>query len=179
MEPISFWRTETGRGQERGCQQAADLQQRRWGLRVGDSHHRLTRQQQQKRLHQQQQDQPTGVPAASPCAGHIFELYSECVLAGQWARFSVVKRQDGEYITLLIRPLAPAASAVAARAKRKGGSKPNLRRMEKKSERRRNHRRRQNKSGPVDQPQQQHQLQVPGSSSSCAMSRQQQQQQLV
>ena len=75
-------------GKEKACQQAADPQQLRWGPR--DSHHRLTRQ--QKRLHQQQQDRPTGEPAASPCAGRIFELYNECVLASLWARFSVVQR---------------------------------------------------------------------------------------
>ena len=84
-----------------------------------------------------------GAPAASPRAGRIFELYSECVLAGHLARFSVVQRQDREYITLLIRHLAPAVSAVAARARGKGVRKLNLRRMEKNSERRRYHRKRQ------------------------------------
>ena len=88
-------------------------------------------------------------PAVSPHAGGcVFELYSECVQAGQMARFNVVQRQDGEYITLLIRPLAPAETAVAVRAKQKGGRKPKI------SERRKNHRRKQSKGGSADQPQQ-------------------------
>ena len=83
--------------------------------------------------------QPTGAPAVSPRAGHAFELYSECVRAGQWASFSVVQRQDGEYITLRSRPLTSVVPAAAVGAKFRSGRKPNLRRKEKMSERWRSH----------------------------------------
>ena len=178
-------------GREKGCQQSAGLQQQHWGPRAGASQHRLThqqqqQQQQQKRLHPQQV-QPTGVPAGSPRARRIFELYSECVRAGQWASFSVVQRQDGEYITLRIRPLTSVVPAAAVGAKCRSGRKPNLRRKEMMLERWRSHKNKQRKSGTAVQPQQRQQqqqqqrgqqqqpLQAPGSSSSCATPRQQQQ----
>ena len=49
-----------------------------------------------RRLTDQQQQQGTQ-PSASPQATHAFDLYLECVVAGQWARFSVEQRPDGEY----------------------------------------------------------------------------------
>ena len=97
-------------------------------------------------------------PADSPLAGRARELFSECVRAGQWARFTVEQRRNGEYITLLIRPMAVAVSTAAAGAKRKGGRKPNRRRKEKLDEWRKSHRRRKNsKGGSADPQQQQHQ----------------------
>ena len=151
---------------ERGCHAAADQQQQQcWGTRVRDSQPRLTpHQQQQQQWHrqQQQQGQPSVGPATSPSANRAYKLYSEFVRAGQWARFTVEQRRDGEYITLLSRPMATAATAAVARAKRKGGGKPNLRRKEKISEWRRNHQTKPSKSGSADQQQhmqQQHQQQ--------------------
>ena len=106
-----------GSSAERGGEESADQQP--WGPRGGFSHHRQTTQQQQQQL--------SGThTAASPRAGHAFKLYSECVLAGQWVRLTVQQRQDGEYVTLVSRPLAAAATAAAARSQRKSVRKPNL-----------------------------------------------------
>ena len=78
---------------ERECHAAADQQQQQcWGTRVRDSQPRLTpHQQQQQQWHrqQQQQGQPSVGPATSPSANRAYELYRECVWAGQWARFTV------------------------------------------------------------------------------------------
>ena len=166
---------------ERGCPAAADLQlqQQCWGPRVRASQPRLTpplqpqqHQQQQQWLRQQQpqqQDQPSVGPATSPWANRAYDLYSEYVRAGLWARFTVEHRRDGEYTTLLSRPMAAAATAAVAGAKRKGGGKPNLRRQDKISEWRRNYKTKRSKSGSADQ-QQQQQHRCSSSSNSCSSS---------
>ena len=129
-----------GAGLEGSCTAAADLQQQQcWGpSRVRASLHRSAPQQQQQYQQQQQwqkqqlqqQDNSSVVPATSPRADRAYELYSECVRAGQWARVTVEQRRDGEYITLLCRPMAAVATAAAAGAFRRGVRKPNLRRSE-------------------------------------------------
>ena len=122
-----------GTGLVRGCPAAADLQQQHqcWGPTVHW----------QK---QQQLDNSSVVPATSPRADRAYKLYSECVRDGQWARVTVEQHWDGEYITLLCRPIAAVVvTAAAASASRISVRKRNLRRKEKISERRRNHKSKQ------------------------------------
>ena len=68
-------------------------------------------QRQQLQLQKQQTQHlelPSDVLADSPHAGRARELFSECVRAGQWVRFTDEQRHDKEYITLLIIPMAVA-----------------------------------------------------------------------
>jgi len=72
--------------------------------------------------------------AVSIRARHAFDLYQECVQAGQWARLVLEQKQGGEHISFSRRPPAAAASAAAARGRQRsttaartaavGGQKP-------------------------------------------------------
>ena len=53
---------------------------------------------------QQQQQQQTSHPTVSTLAHHAFNLYRECVGAGQWAKVVFEQRPEGEHITFFIRP---------------------------------------------------------------------------
>ena len=70
-----------------------------------------------------QQQQQTSPPTVSTLAHHAFNLYRECVGAGQWAKVVFEQRPEGEHITFFIRPPTtakksrhPAAGAVPCRA---------------------------------------------------------------
>ena len=103
----------------------------------------------QRRATSQQQQQFRTLPATTPLASHAkggpggsivsarachaFDLYSQCVAAGQRAKLIVEQRQDGEHVSLLSRPMVAAASTAAAPAgarRRKKKRKPNLKRQE-------------------------------------------------
>ena len=56
------------------------------------------------------------------------ELYRACVAAGQWVRFSVEQRVEGEFISFVSKP--PAAAATAAAAATRKRKKMNKRRAE-------------------------------------------------
>ena len=113
---VNYWLHLTVQQQQRGPQLSTPTME---GVseRGGVNHRRLTDQQQQQRTQ----------PSASPQATHAFDIYLECVVAGQWARFSVEQRPDGEYISLFSRPPA----AAAARCLRKPSRPPNMKRAEK------------------------------------------------
>ena len=76
---------------------------------------------------QQQRISPTTV---STLAHHAFNLYRECVGAGQWARVVFEQRPEGEHITFFSRPPTAAATAAAA-AKGRRQRRPNKNRLEK------------------------------------------------
>ena len=81
---------------------------------------------------QQQQQQQTSRPTVSTLAHHAFNLYRECVGAGQWAKVVFEQRPEGEHITFFIRPpTAAAAPPVAAAAKGRRQRRPNKNRLEK------------------------------------------------
>ena len=47
------------------------------------------------------------------------ELYRACVAAGQWVRFSVEQRVEGEFISFVSKPPAAAATAAAAATRKR------------------------------------------------------------
>ena len=71
---------------------------------------------------QQQQRTPAMTP--TDVARQAYSLYRQCVAAGQWARFSVENRPDGQHISFFSRPLV--AAPAAARAEK--GKQPARRR---------------------------------------------------
>ena len=75
----------------------------------------------------QQQQQLQGF---SPRATQALELYRVCVAAGQWVRFSVEQRGDGEIISFSSKPPAAAATTAAANGAKKRRKKMNKRRAE-------------------------------------------------
>ena len=106
---------------------------------------------------QQQQQQCLGT-CPTQLANHTFNLYRECVVAGQWARISIEQRPDGEHISLFCRPASAAAAGTAAAASRgkKRSKQPNQRRAAKQQLWRDKHsRRRDTATSQQQQPQQQ------------------------
>ena len=63
---------------------------------------------------------------------HAYSLYRQCVAAGQWARFSVENRPDGQHISFACKPMAAAAAAACAAEGAARRRRPNQRRKEKK-----------------------------------------------
>ena len=78
-----------------------------------------------------QQQQQTSPPTVSTLAHHAFNLYRECVGAGQWAKVVFEQRPEGEHITFSSRPPSAAAASAAAAAKGRRQRKPNKNRLEK------------------------------------------------
>jgi hypothetical protein len=81
---------------------------------------------------QQQQRTPAAPPTVSLSARHAFSLYCECVAAGQWARFTIEQRPEGELFNISARPWAAAPAAARTRERRTRRRRPNRRRVEKK-----------------------------------------------
>jgi hypothetical protein len=107
----------------------------------------------QRRATSQQQQQSRTLPAPTPLASrvgggqvgltvsararHAFDLYSQCVVAGQWSKLVIEQRCDGEHISLHSRPMAAAASTAASPAgRRRKKRKPNQKRLERQQRRR-------------------------------------------
>ena len=71
------------------------------------------------------------LPTVSILAHHAFNLYRECVGAGQWARVVIEQLPAGETISFFSRPMA-AATAAATGHKKHSKRQPNKKRLEKK-----------------------------------------------
>jgi len=86
------------------------------------------------RQQHQQQLKTSSPPTDPPLARHVFNLYRQCVAAGQWACVSVEQLRDGELISLSSRPWAAATAAArdypGPQPKRK--RRPNAKRQAKK-----------------------------------------------
>ena len=119
----------------------------RWGSLdggAGNAQRRTTSQQQQ-----QSRTLPATTPLASQAGGvpagltvsaqarNAFDLYSQCVGAGQWSKLVIEQRSDGEHISLHSRPMAAAVSIAAAPAGRpRKKRRPNQKRLERQQRRR-------------------------------------------
>ena len=66
--------------------------------------------------HQKQHQQRSGAPPQMSPSGPAKRL-NFIVSAGQWARLTVEQRLDGEYVTLLSKPLVAVATTAATKAR--------------------------------------------------------------